>query len=378
MKKILEIISLFTILLLVFSACSSSDSGPSIELRVEGSATNVAGGAINIAQGVQQQFRATLVQDGVDVPGAQFGWSIVANARDSVQRSATSPLAAPIEGTTADGGLVIIAPDQPMGPLRLNITTTHEGSLVSTHVIINVTGPPSLIPYMAHETFQDPETGTWWRVLLPDDGNGNALIITRFVHILNTRYHSNNGFTLFQSAEASTNVRNWWNNARLDEPNAVGANLRSRALSYEFQSESGVSIPRTSSATGAGIEVDRVAGSSNNVNFVVPNHTNVQRGHTRPLAPGVGTPEPFILSTSEANHYFSGNDGSQGRQTGLFNDFFTDAHWWLRSPGSSNGATVGRHALVFPAGFINAAANSGTPTNPNVSAGLRPALWIRR
>ena len=307
---------------------------------------------------VLPQFAGTSVQMAT-TSGAVRDWQIISGAG-----AGTS--------INSETGLLTISADQ-TGIIAIGATSVAHGIPVVNRIVELLT-----IPNTAHATFQDPQTGTRWRVLLPDDGSGNALIITEYVHILNTRYHSNMGFTLFQSAEASTNVRNWWNNARFNEPNAVGVNLRSRALNYEFQNESGGAIPRTSSATGAGIEVDRVAGSSNNPNFVVPNNTNVQRGHTRPLAPGVGTPEPFILSTSEANYYFNGNTGPQGRQTQQFNATSSNANWWLRSPGGSNSVAVGRHAAVFDNGLINHSTGTSTVANTFPNVGLRPALWVRR
>jgi len=383
MKKVLGLISLLSIfiLLLALSACSS---GPSIELRVEGTTANIAGEAVNMVQGSQQQFRATLVQDGVAISGAQMGWSIVANTRDTVQRNATSPLATPIVGTDVAGGLVKIAPNQPGGLLRLNVTTVHEGRVVSTHVIINVINPPLLIiPDTAHQTFQDPETGTWWRVLLPDDGYGNALIITEYVHLLNTRYHANIGFTLFQSAEASANLRRWWNNnwtgngitTSPHEQNAIGTQLRARALDYEFQNESDGSIPRTNTDPGAGIEVDRGNGSPNSPEGAVPSSTNILRGYTKPIPNSNATAEPFVLSTSEANHYFSGNTGPQGRQTQRFDATSTYATWWFRSPGFNTFAgDTNRHAFVNSNGSIIIS----NATDAWGGGGLRPALWLRR
>ena len=97
------------------------------------------------------------------------------------------------------------------------------------------------------------------------------------------------------------------------------------ALDYEFQDNSGFSISRTSTTTGAGIEVDRVDGSPNSSEGAVPSNTDVPRGHTRPIPNSNATAEPFVLSTSEANHYFSGNTGLQGRQTQTFNATSSDA-----------------------------------------------------
>ena len=67
------------------------------------------------------------------------------------------------------------------------LTVEEASSGLSAYVYITTSFG---IPTTAHATFQDPETGTVWRVLQPDDGNGHALIITEYVHVLNTSYHS--------------------------------------------------------------------------------------------------------------------------------------------------------------------------------------------
>jgi len=383
MKKIFGLISLFTIFLLVLSACSSGPSGTLIELRVAGNARNIAGGAFNINQGSQLQFEATLVQNGLAISEAQIEWDLVSNTRDSVQRSGASPFAPPVVESDAVDGLVRIAPNQPDGLLRLNVTTTHEGNLVGAYVIINASALPLVIPNTAHKTFQDPETGTWWRVLLPNDGNGNALIITEYVHVLNTRYHRTAGFTLLQSAEVSNNLRRWWNNEWMNngitasphEQNVIGTQLRKMALNYEFQDESGGSIPRMNTTPGTGIEVNRGHGTENSPAGAVHWDTDVLRGHTRPVPNSNFAAEPFILSTSEVSHYFNASTGSQGRQTQQFNATSTDANWWLRSPGNSADASNhGRHAIINSSGNFS----TGNATDAWGSGGLRPALWIRR
>jgi len=371
MKKTLGLITLFTIFLLMLSACSSK---PSIEIRIDGNTENIAGGSVDMPPGSQLLFRVTLVQNGVAIPEAQIGWSLVPSYKDSAQRNPTSPPVAPTVETDATGGLVRISPNQSEGLLRLNVTIAHEMSLLSSHVNINVATPLRLsIPHRPHQTFQDPETGTWWRVLIPNDGKGNALIITEYVHLLNTRYHSAGGFTLFQSAEASNNLRRWWNNEWLDngitasphEPNVIGFRLRARALDYEFQDESGFSIPRTSTAPGAGIE------STQNV---LAWDTNVLRGHTRPIPNSNSTAEPFILSTSEVNHHFTGYTGSQGSQAHPFNDTSRYASWWFRSPGPFFKDHPGSHAIMD----ANIGINTGVALAAQNHFGLRPALWIRR
>ena len=226
-------------------------------------------------------------------------------------------------------------------------------------------------PTIAHETFEDPDTGTMWRVLVPDDGNGNALIITEYVHNLGTRFHYNIGFTLFQSSEIQSVVRNWWNDSTI-----VGPTLRTRALDYEFQDAAGNAIPRTSTVAGAGIEVDRGNGSANRA-CQTPNNSNFERGITRPLAEGVGIPEPFILSISEANRYFTGNIGRVTRRSRFAS---TNARWWLRSGGGINGVGddafyLNRHSTVDVNGRISGDWEGSLSLSDR---GIRPAVWVRR
>ena len=254
------------------------------------------------------------------------------------------------------------------GLLRLNVTAA---GAIANHVLIDVTIPPCALSALewcrAHDTFEDPDpdTDTVWRVLLPDDGNGHALIITEYVHILGRRYHSSIGFTPFQSADAILNVRQWWADA-----NVIGPTLRARAVDYEFQNASGGSIPRTSTNVGAGIEVNRVVDSGNGVAGAVSVDANVPRGRTRANPGSNLAPEPFILSTSEANHYFSGATGPQGRQARRVNG--GGAIWWLRSPGFMTTASDNRHAAVLNNGFVGA----GSASANWESVGHRPALWI--
>ena len=139
--------------------------------------------------------------------------------------------------------------------------------------------------------------------------------------------------------------------------------LKSFVLDYEFQDQDGNEIARTSTEIGVGIEVDREEGSANSPLNAVPISTNVLRGYTRPLEKGVGTPEVFILSTSEANGYFDANTGANGRAT--------NGTWWLRSPGSNTVATNNsRHALVDITGGVM------TENAPSTN-GIRPAMWVR-
>jgi len=375
----------------MFSACSS---GPYIEItvaRVTGGSSNIAGGAVNAPPGGELYFMARPVLNGATIHSAQtyISWELVANS-DSAQRNGASPATSLVAGTEVSssngtGATVNFSPNQPDGLLRLNVTTTHEGNLMSAYVIINVSAKPLVVPNEAHELFQDPETSTWWRVLVPNDGNGNALIVTEYVHVLNTRYHSTTGFTLFQLAEVNDNLRRWWNNewtgngiTASPSENAIGPTLRARALNYEFQNESGDSIPRMNPNTGAGIEVDRIYGTGNSLAGSVHWDTDVLRGHTRPVPNSNSVAEPFILSVSEVNHYFSGQrfaPGPMGRRAQKFNAMSTDANWWLRSPGDSTDASsTGRHSIINNRGDFS----TSNATGAWEYGGLRPALWIRR
>jgi len=255
------------------------------------------------------------------------------------------------------------------GALRLNVTL---GSVMANHVLIDVTILPCALSALewcrAHDTFKDPQTQTVWRVLLPDDGDGHALIITEHVHMLGSSYHSDIGFTPFQSADAISNVRQWWADANAS---VIGPILRARAVDYEFQNASGDSIPRTSTDVGAGIEVNRVDGSGNSAAGAVFVSANVPRGRTRANPGSNLAVEPFILSTSEVNHYFSGATGPQGRQARRVGGA-EHVIWWLRSPGFMTTASENRHAAVLNNGFVGA----GSASANWVNVGHRPALWI--
>ena len=213
--------------------------------------------------------------------------------------------------------------------------------------------------------FTDPQTGITWRVLVSASdsrgGRGNMLLITEHVHMTGP-YHNNIGFTPFINSNARTNVENWFNN-----PDNVGLTLRGMVFDYEFQNATGGSIPRTSTALGAGIEVDRPNGSNNHSGHV-PTTTNVLRGRTRLIPETEGNGMAFILSTSEANEYFTDNAHRQA----LVADSPAFGNWWLRSPSGSTVAVADqRHAVV--------ATNGGIATGIATTAapGLRPAVWIR-
>ena len=305
-------------------------------------------------------------------------------------------------GNTAGGGTFLPPADLEYVANRILTTSAsvHGHPLNNRDINFNVLERPVFeIPTNIHEIFQDPETGLLWRVLVPDDGAGNALIITEHVHMsadpdhiahfsfLNTdsdtNYHTDIGFTYFQDTQARQNIIKWFN---YEGPNAVvGPTIRANALDYEFENG-----PRDPVVVGRGIENDRLPGSNNNEavgsnnNGAVPSNTNLDRALTRPLAYGRGVPEPFVLSTSEANRFFTGSTGADGRQTQVANmsnlaspnGNGINAHWWVRSPGASSHHLDGRHP------FVNESGNLGLVTHAhltlNTIRGVRPALWVRQ
>ena len=217
------------------------------------------------------------------------------------------------------------------------------------------------------ETLYIDSTGTVWYILVQANdergGVGNKLMITAYVHMTNTLYHNTLGFTSFINSNARTNVENWFN-----DNNFVSQALRSRVLDYEFQDAEGNSILRNSTAVGAGIEVNRANGSTNNT-ASVPVTTNITRAHTRPVADSRGNGMAFILSTSEINEYFENDVHRQALITGSS----TTGSWWLRSPGY--GTAVGstyRHALISTSGNVH---NGVASTYVN-NRGHRPAIWV--
>ena len=95
----------------------------SLELRIDGLENNVAGETHQIIRGAQLKFVPTLTDYGKEVPNATFTWSFLTGA---------------VAQTTVNNGLVTIAPNQPLGNLRLNVSTTFDGQNVSAYVYLDV------------------------------------------------------------------------------------------------------------------------------------------------------------------------------------------------------------------------------------------------
>jgi len=246
----------------------------------------------------------------------------------------------------------------------------------------------------------DPETGIVWRVLLPDDGNGNALIMTEHVHGLGTPFRNDgiNGFRTFEGSNLQTVMNEWYKEN-------VGAHIRAAGLSYEFQngvrqniSSGSNSVVEDGQTISAGIEVDFVGGTDgaiapwvSHTNTAMQWGMNMTRGMTRPTGnPGSG--EVFALSLTEIYTYFAGtrtdahqthnthlNEGGVDRGVDRRAQAATNAElentifvfYWLRSPGSNEDALVRR--IAASGNVANISAN--VTNNDN---GFRPALWVRR
>ena len=213
----------------------------------------------------------------------------------------------------------------------------------TTVYISNPSGAELIIPTVAGGTFVDPDTCTQWRVLNPNDGQGNALIMTQSVHHVGIRYNLTNVWTPFQNS----NLRNAENGmlAWFADPNNIGPQVRSIAMNYRFQDDFGRPVARA--AVGAGREV--LAGGN-----AASDAINQRRAWTV-AAPGM--PEPFAISQSEVHRY---------------GGMATNAIWWTRShggTGSNPNATTARTMTAAGAISRNTALSVAT-------AGMRPAVWI--
>jgi len=224
---------------------------------------------------------------------------------------------------------------------------------------------PLNVPDVAHETFQDPDTGTIWRVLVPVEdqrgGVGNALIITERDTLdgrasSNSHYNASGHWTIFEHSDLRQFMIQWFNNEHNDN---VGRALRERALNYEFGAVDMTGPATERTALGAGIEADWQHGDvwmDNEEMMALPARP---QAFTRPVGQ-IGNGEPFALSLTEAKAYF---DPSPNSGQWLSN-------WWqLRSPGVSNSSPfrrIGSERIFTPSYGLAQTATS-----------WRPALWIR-
>ena len=290
------------------------------------------------------------------------------------------------EATEVDNGALTIGADETRQQLQLVVTDATRGASQTVEIVR--TPPPKPELPLRWGLLADPDTDVEWIVLVPPTtSNGyQALITTKYLpRELLGPYHLNPGFTPFIATQARQRLNNWFSNL-----NNVGPILRAMALDYEFQDASGNSIPRTTLAIGAGVEVDRPLGA---ITPYVPIENNLLRAITRPVANSNATAEPFILSVSEVNRYFG--EYLPNRQTCLASSTQTQfatpqnpnphscsdptaspASWWLRSPSFDSGLWQNQHhAIVNGAGAVTSAnAITSTTAQP---IGIRPALWIQ-
>jgi len=246
------------------------------------------------------------------------------------------------------------------------------------------------IPDVAHETFTVEGSDTVWRVLLPDDGYGNALIITEYVHGPAVSFSAAPPyFRAFEGSNLQTVMNEWFNNT-----DNVGAQIRTAALNYEFQDTSGNVVQRTATivdGTGSGIETDMIVTDGNVTDVVGGWYANdsaiaqwrlsanpdMRRAMTRPAGnPGSG--QLFPLSVTEVQGYLG--ETNADRVTTLVNTT-TSANWWLRSSGTHAGNPIRR---IGPGGQIQGSVVAPSATQgfdsgsmAHGSVGIRPALWIR-
>ncbi|MCL2588594.1 MAG: DUF6273 domain-containing protein, partial [Oscillospiraceae bacterium] len=197
-------------------------------------------------------------------------------------------------------------------------------------------------------------TGFQWRMLDYTTHSGYALIIAEHVHLSPIRYHNAGGFRPFAQSELFGNVDAWFQNDQF-----VSEQLRQMAVPYGFQRNDGT-------PGGNGVEFQATSW----VNNVAGN--NFREAHTVPNPASGGTFGAFLLSSSEVNHYFTGNTTALvGRRTQAVDEdgnIGANMGWWLRSPSVNSTSPVRR---VDSNGLFV----TSSPTSTSLR-GVRPALWI--
>ena len=221
---------------------------------------------------------------------------------------------------------------------------------VGAHVAASTTPSSIVIPGVAGEIFTD-STGFEWRVLSIEDGS--ALIITEHAHYMGVRYHYEDDFRPFQTAEISDTLNTWFANDVFVSPG-----LRARALPYAFQLDDGT-------PGGNGVEHQATTWV-----YTASIGTNQQQARTIPGAPGSGD-KAFLLSISEVNHYFTSGVSAERVAFRISEEGVVGrpAYWWLRSPSRNSTYqvwVVGMNGYIF--------FDPATLSTPHL--GFRPALWV--
>ena len=234
------------------------------------------------------------------------------------------------------------------------------------------------IPDTAHETFQDPETGTLWRVLVPVNdprgGVGNALIITEYTHnngitadTLDLNPTSEPIFVMFEDSRQRQIMLDWY-----EDDHFVGRSMRAISLDYQFGALDmiGASFPRTE--PGAGIEFEWISMADgpwvSNVNILTHAGIGRPQAFARPTGqPGNG--EPFSLSISEVLSYFP--DDLTARDADYVGGLASTT-WILRTPGDrATGDAQGPYRSIAGGVIASTGLNLVNPRSQ------RPALWVR-
>ena len=210
-------------------------------------------------------------------------------------------------------------------------------------------------------------TGIAWCVVheMTHNCNDYTMIITERVHLLNTQYHSVDGFTIFEDTDTNIRLQTW-----LHDDTFVSSRLRDAAVNYEFQDNTGAVIANRATV-GVGIENQNETGLSNNNAIAQWQCTRTtanddcvfRRAISRPAA---GNAEAFILSLTEANTFLG---TANNNRIAVREDTGAVATWWLRSPGGT--ATTTRCASGSLVGGC-------APTGAAANWGVRPVLWVRR
>jgi hypothetical protein len=210
---------------------------------------------------------------------------------------------------------------------------------------------PSFIPREPGSVFRD-SNDIDWRVLVPDDGYGNALIITEYIYNFNVQYNATNTWSPFEDS----NLRNdptlgmdvWYESE-------VGENIKAIALDYDYPP----------GAYPGGAEKENPNTEQWNINSNLDIARTVAGHYTTE-----GNGQTFALSISEVNQYRSNGalNIAAGSNSGVH------ALWWLRSAGQDNITNTAAVVVGLGDTFINP-----FPANHSSHAtGFRAALWVRR
>ena len=245
-----------------------------------------------------------------------------------------------------------------------------EHELPSTDNLTWITGEP----WAAHSIFQDPDNVyLQWRVLVPDDGAGNALLITEHLQGSHVAWDLNGAWSRrapFEFSNAFNEMEAWWENPI--PTTGPGHFIRSLSLNYGYQTALRATIEAT---------INGAAGRVTS-NWAAPHTNSLNEELTRPRRlPGhglqEGAPTAFVLSVSEINHYFTAetNQRAATRVSNLTPFPTAENRWSVRGVVSYNGTDDFPICVTSAGSIAISTTNCGAPATA-VNA-LRPAVWIR-